>query len=64
MTMDFPLPSPLSLQGGSVDQDILFWETEEEMLWGAVCVSLVKESVSQALGIGDMVLLKVCLTKS
>ena len=47
-----------------MDQDILFWETEEEMLWGAVCLSLVKESVSQALGIGDMVLLKVCLTKS
>lgn len=62
--MAFPLPSPLSLQGGKVDQDIFFWETEEEMLWGVVCVSLVKESINQALGRGDVVLLKVCLTKS
>ena len=38
MTMDFPLPSLLSLQGGNVDQDILLWETQKEMLWGVVCV--------------------------
>ena len=64
MTMDFPLPSLLSLQGGNVDQDILLWETQKEMLWGVVCGVPCKESINQALGIGDVVLLKVCLTNS
>ena len=67
-TSDLPLPSPLSLLGGKVDQDVLPWGTGGKMLWGGVyvcvCMPFVNESIYQVLELGDTVLLKVCLTKS
>lgn len=65
MTTGLPLPFPLSLLVEKMDQDVLFLETGENMLWGGVCVCpLNRRSICQALGMDDTVLLEMHLTQS